>query len=205
MSGKLIWANKEPQIDKHSRTIFYFKSGCSLQFNDTRALGTLAFYHDKQKNKWQKKLGLEPLSQDWQMEKLKSLLQKSRLDIKSLLMDQKKIAGIGNIYVNEILFHSGIHPQQRSNTLLDKQIKKLFKNTPQNLNLAINNMGTSLGDRASNYRSVYNIKGEFQNILAVYGREGEPCPKCAAPIIRIKQKGRSSYFCQVCQPLEVTI
>ena len=120
-------------------------------------------------------------------------------------MDQTKIAGIGNIYASEILFHSKIHPERRANTLSDKEIKRLFKNIPKVLQLAVDKMGTSLEDGVSNYRSLYNIEGEFKNILKVYGREGEKCFKCGSSIIRIKQKGRSSYFCWGCQIIAVKL
>jgi formamidopyrimidine-DNA glycosylase len=199
MTGKLIWSDKNPNIDNYTRTILYFSSGESLQFNDTRALGTLAFFTCEQKDAWQTKLGLEPLSDQWELEKLKIMLSKSRLDMKSFLLDQTKIAGVGNIYVSEILFRSGIHPERRANTLSDNEIKKLHKNVPLVLQLAVDNMGTSLGDGKQNFRSLYNIEGEFQNMIKVYDREREKCFKCKSNVIRIKQKGRSSYFCGVCQ------
>ena len=199
MTGKLIWSNGEPVIDKFTRTIFYFESGCSLQFNDIRALGTLMFLKSSERDHWQEDLGLEPLSEQWTLERLTRLIRKSGLDMKSFLLDQKKIAGIGNIYASEILFKSRIHPERRANTLSDEEILRLFKAVPQILQLAVDKMGTSLGDGAANYRSVYNIEGGFQKILMVYGREGESCRQCGSPIFRIKQKGRSSYFCEKCQ------
>lgn len=199
MSGKLIWSDGKPAIDKYTRTIFYFKSNSSLQFNDTRALGVLKYFQKKQRDAWQSKIGIEPLGENWKIDFLKKLLSKSRLDIKSFLMNQKIIAGIGNIYSNEILFLSEIHPQRIANTLTKTEIELLYKNIPKILQLAIDKMGTSLGDGVSNFRSVYNIEGEFQNIIKVYGRENENCFKCGSPIVRIKQKGRSSYFCGVCQ------
>lgn len=199
MTGKLIWSPGIPQADKFTRTIFFFKSGSSLQFNDTRALGTLAFYGHSEKNCWQKKLGPEPLNSDWQLSRLKEICGRTILQMKDLLLDQTKIAGIGNIYANEILFRARIHPERRANTLSDKEISALHRIIPEVLQLAVEKMGTSLGDGVFNYRSVYNIEGEFQNILAVYDREGEPCIICNSPIKRIKQKGRSSYFCGTCQ------
>ena len=199
MSGKLIWSDAEPGIDKFTRTIFHFKSGSSLQFNDTRALGVLIFLTKNQRDQWQSKIGIEPLGENWKIDFLKNIISNSKLDIKSFLLDQKKIAGIGNIYANEILFLSGIHPQRKSNTLTDTEIERLFKNIPDVLQRAIDNMGTSLGDGVSNFRSVYNIEGEFQNILKAYGREGDKCFQCSSSIIRIKQKGRSIYFCESCQ------
>ncbi|MBC8183161.1 bifunctional DNA-formamidopyrimidine glycosylase/DNA-(apurinic or apyrimidinic site) lyase [candidate division KSB1 bacterium] len=199
MSGKLIWSDSDPKIDKYSRTIFYFTSGSSLQFNDTRALGTLVFLLPEKKDNWQTKLGLEPLGEDLDFEKLQELIQKSKLDMKSFLLDQSKVAGIGNIYAGEILFLAGIHPERKALTLTEKEIEKLRNTITLVLQLAVDKMGTSLGDGASNFRSLYNIEGEFQKMIMVYDREGEQCFKCKAPIFRIKQKGRSSYFCGECQ------
>ena len=119
--------------------------------------------------------------------------------MKDFLLDQNKIAGIGNIYANEILFRAGIHPKRRANTLSDEEIEKLFNFIPKVLELAVQKMGTTLGNKVSDYRSVYNVEGEFQNILAVYGREGEPCLKCGNLIVRMKQKDRSSFVCEHCQ------
>ena len=199
MTGKLIWAPGKPVIDKFTRTILYFTNGSSLQFNDTRALGSLIFLNCGEEYPSLKRLGVEPLSDDWNLENLKPVCQRSTLTMKNFLMDQNKIAGIGNIYANEILFRSGIHPQRRANTLADSEIEKLFHIIPKILELAIEKMGTTLGNKVSDYRSVYNIEGEFQNILTVYGREGDPCLKCGTPIIRIKQKDRSSFICENCQ------
>jgi len=199
MSGKLIWSDFDPKIDKYSRTILYFSSGSSLQFNDTRALGTLALLTPDIKDTWQAKLGLEPLGEDLDFEKLTGLIKKSKLDMKSFLLDQTKIAGVGNIYASEILFRSGIHPERKAFSLSKKEIEKLRVTIPLVLQLAVDKMGTSLGDGASNFRSLYNIEGEFQKMIMVYDREGERCLKCSTPIIRIKQKGRSSYFCGGCQ------
>ena len=199
MTGKLIWADDNPNINNYTRTILYFTSGGSLQFNDTRALGTLAYFTCEQLDTWQNKLGLEPLSDQWEIGKLKIMLSKSRLDMKSFLLDQTKIAGVGNIYASEILFRSGIHPERKAHTLSNSEINKLYKNVPAVLQLAVDKMGTSLGDGKQNFRSLYNIEGEFQNMIKVYDREREKCFKCKSLIIRIKQKGRSSYYCEECQ------
>lgn len=199
MTGKLIWSPTEPILDKFTRTIFHFTDGSCLQFNDTRALGWLIYLPDGEQYVSLLKLGVEPLSQAWKLEHIESLCRKSSLAIKLFLMDQNKIAGIGNIYANEILFRAGIHPERRANTLSHEEIGKLFYLIPQVLELAVQKMGTTLGNRVSDYRSVFNIEGEFQNILMVYGREGEPCFHCGQPIVRIKQKDRSSFICKNCQ------
>ncbi len=199
MTGKLIWSDDDFEREKYTRTVFYFASGGSLQFHDTRALGTLLFLPPDDVEKYSPVVGLEPLDESWTLETLQERIKNSKLDAKSFLMDQKKIAGIGNIYASEILFRCQIHPERRVNELTDAEIKSLYEQIPFVLNLAVEKMGTSLGDGQGNFRSVYNIEGEFQKLIRVYGREGEPCFECGSPIIRIKQKGRSSYFCGKCQ------
>ncbi len=199
MTGKLIWFAGNPEIDKQTRTILFFKSGGSLAFNDTRALGRLTFFACARRDSWQQNLGLEPLGDLWTLENLTVLIKKSKLDIKSFLLDQKKIAGIGNIYASEILFRSKIKPQRRTDSLSPAEIEQLYLNIPEVLQLAIANMGTSLGDGKQNFRSVYSIEGEFQKLIKVYDRKDLPCFDCGAPIQRIRQKQRSSYFCDVCQ------
>ncbi|MDZ7318405.1 MAG: DNA-formamidopyrimidine glycosylase [candidate division KSB1 bacterium] len=199
MTGKLIWAPKELPPDKFTRTIFFFTDGSSLHFSDTRALGRLVLLNCSETAGSLARLGIEPLSPAWQIQNIKPLFKQSRLTMKDFLLDQTKIAGIGNIYANEILFRAGIHPERRALTLTDEETERLFHIIPKVLELAIEKMGTSIGDKISDYRSVYNEQGEFQNILAVYGREGKPCLKCGARIIRIKQKSRSSFVCENCQ------
>jgi formamidopyrimidine-DNA glycosylase len=199
MTGKLIWFPEQVKIDKFTRTVFHFTDGSSLHYSDTRALGWLIWLECGENYPSLNKLGVEPLGDEWNLDHLKALCRKSTQEIKLFLMDQNKIAGVGNIYANEVLFRSGIHPQRRSNTLMDEEIEKLFRFIPKILELAVEKMGTTLGNKVSDYRSVYNIEGEYQNILTVYGREGQPCIKCGTPIARIKQKDRSSFVCEKCQ------
>ncbi len=199
MTGKLMWSADKPVLDNFTRTIFYFTDGSCVQFSDTRALGWLIYLNSDQQYPALDKLGVEPLSDSWQLEHFASLCRKSSLAMKSFLMDQNKIAGIGNIYANEILFRAGIHPERRVNSLSDSEIERLFYWIPRVLDLAVQKMGTTLGNRVSDYRSVFNMEGQFQSILMVYGREGQQCFKCGSPIIRIKQKDRSSFVCENCQ------
>jgi formamidopyrimidine-DNA glycosylase len=199
MTGKLIWAPNNLAPDQFARTILYFTDGSSLLFSDTRALGRLALVNCAETAGSLAQLGVEPLSGDWQLDHLTALLKPSRVTMKDFLLDQTKIAGIGNIYANEILFRAGIHPQRQAMTLNEEEIERLYHIIPRVLELAIDKMGTSIGNKVSDYRSVYNMQGEFQNVLAVYGREGKPCLKCGSPIIRIKQKARSTFVCENCQ------
>ncbi|OQX85594.1 DNA-formamidopyrimidine glycosylase, partial [candidate division KSB1 bacterium 4484_87] len=169
MTGKLIWSDADVEPEKYTRTIFHFASGGTLQFNDTRALGTLVFLPPGDVEKYSPVLGLEPLDESWTLKALRERIKNSGLDAKSFLMDQKKIAGIGNIYASEILFRCRIHPERKINELTEAEIKSLYEQIPLVLNLAIEKMGTSLGDGEGNFRSVYNIEGEFQKLIRVYG------------------------------------
>jgi len=199
MTGKLSWYDSEPRIDVYSRTVFYFKSGSVLIFSDTRALGRLTYFNCETRNLWKARIGVEPLSKEWNLKHFRELIRRSTLDAKSFLMDQKKVAGIGNIYANEILFRSHIHPLRKVNTLKPSEIRMLFKKISSVLRLAIDKMGTSLGDGKQNFRSLYNIEGEFQNMILVYNRTGDPCPGCGAPLQKLRQKQRSSFYCKLCQ------
>ncbi|MBD3288724.1 DNA-formamidopyrimidine glycosylase, partial [candidate division KSB1 bacterium] len=114
-------------------------------------------------------------------------------------MNQSKVCGIGNIYANEILFRAKIHPQRVTNTMTSAEIDALAHIIPAVLCAAIDRMGTTLGNSVSDFRTVYNIEGDFQSMLNVYGLAGEPCKKCGNEIKRIVQKGRSSFFCEHCQ------
>ena len=199
MTGKLIWNENLYARDRYARTIFHLDNGSHLQYIDTRALGRLEIVAPNFEPDCLKKLGIEPLDDDFQIDILRQLLDKSKLEIKDFLIDQKKIAGIGNIYANEILFRSGIHPKRVSSSLTAPETERLFHTIPKVLSTAISRMGTTLGNKVSDYRNVYGKNGDFQTFLQVYGRTGEPCLTCGEPIIRIVQKGRSSFVCENCQ------
>ena len=199
MSGKLMWVQNCEPLNQYTRTLFCLEDDTSLQFNDTRALGTIDLYAPVTKPECLEKLGIEPLENHLNEIILKELLSSSRLEIKDFLMNQNKVCGIGNIYANEILFHCKIHPQRKTNTLTSVEIKHLAQTIPAVLKKAIERMGTTLGNSASDFRTVYNIEGDFQSLLKVYGRAGESCDKCGTEIIRIVQKGRSSFVCENCQ------
>lgn len=200
MSGKLLLADSYRPIDRYSRIIWCFENGNSLQFNDTRALGTLELLFPGESSDSLERLGVEPLGEAFRLANLRDALAASRRPIKLFLLDQTKVVGIGNIYANEILYRCRIHPQRQTNTLSEKEIEKLFHIIPQVLQAAIDHMGTTLGDKFSDYRTVYNISGDFQTLLNVYNREGEPCLACGSTIERIVLGGRSSFVCPQCQP-----
>ena len=124
------------------------------------------------------------------------MLDNQKRGIKSFLLDQKNIAGLGNIYIDECLFLSGIHPKKLSNEIKNKSAEKLYKNIKKILNLAIENMGTTISD----YRTTGGGFGTNQNFLKVYSRENQTCFHCNTIIQKIRINSRGTHFCPVCQP-----
>jgi len=143
------------------------------------------------------RLGPEPLEKDFSITCLTRILQKSRRAIKTLLLDQKNIAGIGNIYSDEILFNAKIHPTRLANTLDEDDIKLLHRSIRKILKDAVDNRGTTAADKR--YRDGLGKKGKFQKKLKVYQRRGTPCFSCGTIIKSIRVGGRSASFCPHCQ------
>ncbi len=140
-------------------------------------------------------LGPEPLEEDFTFVKFKKLFEKKRGKIKQVLMDQNFISGIGNIYASEILFESKIHPEEEIKNLNEEDLKRIYTATRKILEKSIELKGDSFSD----FRTLYGEKGGAQDMNKVYQKEGQPCPKCGGMVKRIKQGGRSSFFCPKCQ------
>jgi formamidopyrimidine-DNA glycosylase len=168
-----------------------------LVFNDARRFGviTLTDLENLSQHKLFRKLGLEPLSSEFTVAKLKALFKNRNKNIKNTLMDASLIVGIGNIYASEALFRSGIHPERTASSLSDKDIKKLHEQIIITLEDAIRAGGSTLKD----FSKANGESGYFQYQFKAYGREGLPCFTCKALIQRIVQGGRSSFFCSKCQ------
>jgi len=192
MTGKLIFEKSLYKKSAHERASFIFADKTKLIFDDVRAFGKIQVYHKKDKIESLEKLGLEPLSNEFNAEYLKQKFKNRKSSIKILLLNQSIIAGLGNIYVCEILFRAKISPQKKGNKLSLKKLDMIVKKTKEVLTQAIKYNGTTISD----YRSVEDKTGEFQNFLNVYQKK--KCPQ-GHQIKRIKQTGRSTYFCPVCQ------
>lgn len=189
MSGKLLRVCP-PGEGKYSRLVLHLDTGV-LRFVNPRRLGTVEFSDDG----FPHDLGIDPLSPQFTERRLGKILKGSRVPIKVFLMDQKRIAGLGNIYSAEALWRAGIDPRRPANTVTRDEVRALHQGITSVLQDAIDHMGTTFSD----YRDVNGEKGRFQDSLAVYGKQGEPCPRCGTLIMRIKQAGRSTYFCPGCQ------
>jgi len=184
---------------KHDHMILHFNGGKALVYNDPRRFGMVMLFDDVSSlhaDPAFAKMGPDPLGVDLSADILMERLGTRRTYIKAALLDQRVVAGLGNIYVCEALFMAGIHPQRRAESLNVKEADKLYHAIVEVLQKAIKAGGSTLKD----YRSADGRLGYFQNELLVYGREEAPCYQCGkAAIRRIVQSGRSTFYCPSCQ------
>lgn len=171
------------------------EDGFSLSFHDPRKLGR-AYWHPAPEEFLQF-LGPEPLDESFTPQDLHRILAERRASVKAVLLDQRNLAGLGNIYTDEALFLAGIHPRRLASSLSWEETQRLYWAIREVLEKGIKNRGTTF----SSYRDALGRKGENQLSLNVFRRTGKPCPRCGTPIERIKVAGRSSHFCPKCQPL----
>ena len=199
-SGKII-AGGHPTQDiqtpgRHTRLIFTFKDGDKLYFNDLRKFGWVRILDEKLQKYIDTEVGPEPLSKDFTLSTFKKILERyPNRTVKQILLDQKLIAGIGNIYADESAFLSGILPMQKVKTITTKEVADLHKNIIGVLKLSISKKGTS----SRNYLRSNGQKGGFVPYLMVYGRNNETCKRCGTLIIKIKHAGRGTHYCPGCQ------
>jgi len=178
------------------RCVLEFTQNKTLSLSDTRRLATLHLVPSARADELPplNELGIEPFRPEYTFENFRALLCTDQ-EIKKLLLDQRKIAGIGNIYACEALFASKIHPKRPANTLSKAEARRLFTQIERILAQAIAEQGTSV----RTYRVLTGEAGNFQNFLRVYDRAGESCVRCRAKIVRIEQGGRGTYLCPRCQ------
>lgn len=195
MSGRLTVEEAHAPDDAHTRVVFYLDDGRRLRFSDPRKFGRMVLVDDP--GAVLGDLGPDPLGPDLTPEQLARVLRGRRVRLKPLLTDQRFLAGLGNIYADEVLWGAGLHPLRRADTLTPEEIARLHKAIRQVLAEAIARRGTTLPDQR--YVLPDGRPGEFAPHLAVYGREGQPCPRCGAPIVRTRVEGRSAHYCPRCQ------
>lgn len=203
-AGQAGITNNESQIIpenpkyKYARVIFYFTDKSILVFNDLRKFGYIKLIPNEKIEEMlgKEKFGPEPLEDTFTIEKFKEILKKyPNRRIKQLLMDQAIIAGIGNIYADEICYYAKVLSTKPTNKLSNEQIKKLYEGIKIILTKAIELRGSSV----DNYVDTEGAKGDYVKELKVYDRKGEKCYRCKGIVKRIKLGGRSSYFCAKCQ------
>ena len=175
---------------------FSLADGRALHYRDVRRLGTVSLMHAKRFREYSRKLGPEPLDAEFTDEEFSALVRSSRRSIKMLLMDQSRLAGVGNIYANEALWRAGIDPSKESASLTNTQSVRLLAVLREVLSASIEARGTSFRD----YRDARGQRGSFVEQLAVYGRGGQPCLHCARKLVDTHAiDGRTTVLCAYCQ------
>lgn len=194
MEGRFYLKQKDDVIDKHDYVIFYFKD-FSLHYNDPRLFGKMEVVKKHQIEEFfkQKNLGLEYDDMRLTKKYLKEKLKCKKNNIKSALLDQSIITGIGNIYADEILFESNVHPKSICNKLSLVKLQAIIDNTKRVFENALSYKGT--------YPNIDGTRGSFENYLMVHLRKNKPCYKCNNLIIKEQIGGRGTYFCSSCQKL----
>ena len=200
MSGQLLRAKTaREKAPKHTHVAITFTQGGLLRFVDPRTFGEMfiASYDDLEQVEELAHLGLDPLETALSWDLFGRMLAEKKTKLKPLLMDQKFIAGIGNVYSDEILFEAGLKWERQSDSLSQQEVRRLYRAISETLNGAVKYRGSSLADEQ--YVDLFGKPGEYQGELKVYGREGEPCRRCRTPIQTVKVAQRTSYFCPQCQ------
>ena len=195
MEGKFYVQRPEEPLSKHIHVIFDLDDGTQLRYHDTRKFGTMELMELNGDLRHFHELGPEPFDDEFNPGYCRAFLKKRRVPIKQVLLDQSFVAGIGNIYANEICFALRIDPRKRCDQLTKAQITALPEITRQILSLAIEAGGSSI----RSYTSSLGVTGRFQLQIQVHGREGEACPLCGGPIKKIAVAQRGTYYCPHCQ------
>jgi formamidopyrimidine-DNA glycosylase len=182
---------------QYCRVCFDFVDGRRLLFTDPRKFGRIELWSRDMEMQALKALGPEPLSSEFSAAYLSEALAKRRTGIKQTLLDQTVVAGVGNIYADEALFHAHIHPQRSSASLTLDEVRLLYEGIVAVLTLGIEHGGTSFND----YRDLWGEAGDNYNHVHVYKQEGRPCPRCGSLIERLVITQRSAHFCPTCQRL----
>ena len=194
LEGKFRTNHVDGINKKHDHIIFEFKDNSKLYFNDTRQFGTFHLLGDNYLNeKPISKLGreLEDLDLEWLFKKM----SKKRIPIKSSMLDQEIVIGLGNIYVNEALWKVKLNPKTQSNQVSKYKLKELIKESYEIMEDSYRLGGSSI----ATYSSLDGIKGKYQEKLEVHGKVKKPCSRCEKPIMKIKVGGRGTYYCTNCQ------
>jgi formamidopyrimidine-DNA glycosylase len=194
MTGNLLLTDEEP---KHTRVRMELDDGQKLLFVDVRRFGTgdVLLGSDALAEYFASRLGVEPLSPDFTAAALRDQARGRKQPVKAFLLNQERVAGVGNIYADEALFRAKIHPLRPVGTLRRPQIESLRDAVVDSLNAGIDAKGASIDD----YRHVDGARGSFQDRFLVHLRAGKPCPRCGATIQKMRAAGRGTYVCPRCQ------
>ncbi|WP_028585969.1 bifunctional DNA-formamidopyrimidine glycosylase/DNA-(apurinic or apyrimidinic site) lyase [Desulfogranum mediterraneum] len=201
MSGKLRLFADETPLARHDHLALQLDNGLSVRLNDVRRFGRVMVWPAAEaalsEQDFSNHEGIEPLGEGFTSEKLFSLARKRTIPVKTMLMNSRLIAGVGNIYANETLFKAGIHPESPARGLNQQQWQAIITHCRTTLEQAIAAGGTTISD----FLGASGRAGYFQLQLSVYGKKDAPCPSCRTPISKKNLAGRATFFCSHCQPL----
>lgn len=197
MTGKFALRQTAPNMAdfQHPGIDLSLDDGTTLYYDDVRRLGGFDLLSLEAWRQLEARLGPEPLSDEFSASRLREILSPLRAPIKNVLLDQRRVAGVGNIYASEALHRAMIDPRRPAGTLAEEETRKLRDAIRFILRAALAKSGTSIRD----YRAANGRSGSFQRDLRVYGREDEACRQCGSTVERAVQAGRSSFFCPACQ------
>jgi formamidopyrimidine-DNA glycosylase len=201
MSGQLVRAKgKSDAMAKHTHVVITFTQGGQLRFVDPRTFGEMFVTEADTIEKDVTELahlGIDPLETAMSWEYFGQMLAARHAKLKPLLMDQKFIAGIGNIYSDEILWGAGLRWDHMSDSLRSEEVRRLYRSMMETLQEAVKHRGSSLADEQ--YVDLFGRPGAYQQYHNVYAREGQSCPRCRHVVVREKVSGRSTFYCSACQ------
>ena len=200
MSGQLRRAQPKDAVEKHTHVVITFTQGGQLRYVDPRTFGELfVVAKDRLAEDCPElgELGFDPIEDVMSWNDFGARLVAKKAQLKAVLMDQKFVAGIGNIYSDEILWEAGLRYDRPSNTLSIQEVRRLYRAIGEVLNEAIKQRGSSLADEQ--YRDLYGQVGGYQLLHNVYARDGQPCKRCRHGISKAKYAGRSTFYCPSCQ------
>ena len=198
MTGQLLHANggRPPAEDVHRRAVVRLDDGSDVVYRDVRRFGTWQLLDEDDLLPYlAQRIGREPLVRSFTSKRLAEALEGRRAPLKSALLDQRRLAGVGNIYADEALWRARLHPLRPAGELSAEEIAALHRGLRSALRAGIARQGATL----SNYRTPDGSPGRMQEEFRVYGREGEPCERCGTPIEKIRAGGRGTWYCPSCQ------
>ncbi|HET7043739.1 MAG TPA: bifunctional DNA-formamidopyrimidine glycosylase/DNA-(apurinic or apyrimidinic site) lyase [Gaiellaceae bacterium] len=198
MTGSLEHGRRPPDGDPHLRAVVTLDDGADVAYRDVRRFGTWFVTEEQQLVHYlEARLGEEPLAAEFTPRALAARLAGRRAPIKAALLDQRTVAGVGNIYADEALWRARLHPLRPAGGLDSREVQRLRDTVRAALEIGIARQGATLRD----YRQPSGAQGGMQHEFKVYGRDGEPCDRCGTPIEKIRIAGRGTWYCPACQPL----
>lgn len=197
MEGKYFYYPDHVPERKHAHVLIHFEDGETLVYEDVRKFGTMELLAPELLEAYfiSKKLGPEPTEQDFDLGRFKLALKKSKKPIKSHLLDQSLVVGLGNIYVDEVLWRAKVHPSRTSNSLSSQEARKVHDETIKVLGQAVEKGGSTI----RTYTNAFGEDGTMQEFHQVYDKTGQACSRCGAIVEKIQLGGRGTHFCPKCQ------